>query len=94
MDILLLNVLLLSYLSDFVYVCVVGTAEGGHYYSYIKESREDVLCRLGASTASHISREEVEASRRWIEFNDTEVQPLEVALIHLFVSLEALLLFA
>jgi len=54
-----------------------GTAEGGHYFSYIKESYEDVVSRLKACAAPgqscSLSPEEVEKSRRWIEFNDTEI---------------------
>jgi hypothetical protein len=68
-----------------VCVCVpAGTAEGGHYFSYIRESREDVLSRLagqeqeqeqerGKEKEKEESGDWVERSRRWVEFNDTQV---------------------
>lgn len=68
----------------------LGTADGGHYFSYIRESAEDATARLllsrggdsdiGADSDrdsdrkdSWPSAQQVERSRRWIEFNDTEV---------------------
>jgi hypothetical protein len=58
---------------------LTGTADGGHYFSYVKESYEDVVSRLSANRdvegrqSTPLNLQEVEKNRRWIEFNDTEV---------------------
>jgi hypothetical protein len=58
-----------------------GTTDSGHYYSYIKESSEDATERYLRDNKTYNNTSSLTAAaateippRRWIEFNDSEVQ--------------------
>jgi hypothetical protein len=51
-----------------------GTTDSGHYYSYIKESLEDATERYFRNNKQGGSPGGETPPRRWIEFNDSEIQ--------------------
>jgi hypothetical protein len=74
-------------MSDYWYeltgiVVHTGTTDSGHYYSYIKESVEDVKDRSSSQMTDSVRVEQEgeravsDPPRRWVEFNDSEIHLL------------------
>lgn len=64
-----------DYLYELIGVTVhTGTAEGGHYYSFIRE--RNAIC---SSDGDAVDVDDTQNKSKWYLFNDTEVKPFDAA---------------